>query len=80
MARQNGYGQFCPVSRAAEVLAERWTPLVVRALPAGSVRFNDVRRGLPRMSSSHMTRRPNELEYAGIVDRRRAPRGRAAAS
>jgi len=76
MARQKGYGQFCPVSRAAEILAERWTPLVVRELLAGSVRFNDLQRGVPRMSSSLLARRLKELEYAGIVERRRTVRAR----
>lgn len=75
MARHKGYGQFCPVSRAAEILAERWTPLVVRELLCGSVRFNDLQRGLPRMSSSLLSRRLKELEYAGIVERRAAASG-----
>ena len=44
------YGQFCTVARGAEVLGERWTPLVVRELLCGSTRFNDIRRGVPRMS------------------------------
>ncbi len=76
MARQKGYGQFCPVSRAAEILAERWTPLVVRELLAGSVRFNDLQRGVPRMSSSLLARRLKELEHAGIVERRRNEKAR----
>ena len=71
MARQKGYGQFCPVSRAAEILAERWTPLVVRELLCGSVRFNDLQRGVPRMSSSLLARRLKELQYAGVIERRR---------
>ncbi len=76
MARQKGYGQFCPVSRAAEILAERWTPLVVRELLCGSVRFNDLQRGVPRMSSSLLARRLRELEGAGIIERRRNPGAR----
>ncbi|HEX9770770.1 MAG TPA: helix-turn-helix domain-containing protein [Kiloniellales bacterium] len=76
MARQKGYGQFCPVSRAAEILAERWTPLVVRELLCGSVRFNDLQRGVPRMSSSLLARRLRELEYAGILERRRGAKTR----
>lgn len=67
---KRGYGQFCPIAIAAEVLAERWTPLVVRELLLGSVRFNDLQRGLPRMSSSLLARRLRELEFAGIVERR----------
>jgi DNA-binding HxlR family transcriptional regulator len=44
----HGYGQFCPVAQAAEVLAERWTPLVIRELTlTGSRRFNDIQRGVP---------------------------------
>jgi DNA-binding HxlR family transcriptional regulator len=76
MAQQKGYGQFCPVSRAAEILAERWTPLVVRELLCGSVRFNDLQRGVPRMSPSLLSRRLKDLEHAGIIERRRAKKGR----
>jgi DNA-binding HxlR family transcriptional regulator len=76
MARDKGYGQFCPVAMAAEILAERWTPLVVRELLCGSMRFNDLQRGLPRMSSALLSKRLKELEHSGIVDRRPAPEGR----
>ena len=76
MARDKGYGQFCPVAMAAEILAERWTPLVVRELVCGSMRFNDIQRGVPRMSSALLSKRLKELEYSGIVDRRPAPDGR----
>ena len=76
MTQRKGYGQFCPVSRAAEILAERWTPLVVRELLCGSVRFNDLQRGVPRMSSALLSRRLSELQHAGIVERRPATNGR----
>lgn len=69
--REKGYGQFCPVALASEVLAERWTPLVIRELLVGSVRFNDLQRGVPRMSSALLARRLKELQFAGIVERRR---------
>jgi hypothetical protein len=46
------YGQFCPVAQAAEVLTERWTPLVIRELALTGSRFNDIQRGVPLMSSS----------------------------
>lgn len=75
MGDPKGYGQFCPIALAAEVFAERWTPLVIRELLCGSVRFNDLQRGLPRMSSSLLARRLRELEFAGIVERRCGPRG-----
>lgn len=64
-----GYGQFCPVAKAAEVLTERWTPLVVRELVMGSERFNDIRRGVPLMSPSLLSRRLRSLEEAGVVER-----------
>lgn len=76
MARQKGYGQFCPVARAAEILTERWVPLLVRELLCGSVRFNDLQRGVPRMSSSLLSRRLKELAYAGIVEIRPLKKGR----
>jgi DNA-binding HxlR family transcriptional regulator len=66
----DSYGQFCPVAQAAEVLTERWTLLVVRELLMGSARFNDLQRGLPRMSSSLLSKRLRELERAGILTRR----------
>ena len=66
-----GYGQFCPIAQAAEVLTERWTPLVLRELAlTGSRRFNDIQRGVPLMSSSLLTKRLRQLERAGIVERR----------
>ena len=64
------YHQFCPVSKAMELLDERWTLLVIRELLIGSERFNDLRRGLPRMSPTLLSRRLQQLENAGLVDRR----------
>jgi DNA-binding HxlR family transcriptional regulator len=61
------YGQFCPVALASEVLAERWTLLVVRELLAGAQRFNDIRRGVPRISATLLKQRLETLEHAGIV-------------
>jgi DNA-binding HxlR family transcriptional regulator len=75
MAEKRGYGQFCPIALAAEVLAERWMPLVIRELLCGSVRFNDLQRGVPRMSSALLARRLKELQFAGIVERRRGANG-----
>jgi DNA-binding HxlR family transcriptional regulator len=70
MAARKGYGQFCPVAKAAEIFAERWTPLVLRELIVGSRRFNELRRGLPLMSSALLSQRLKELEYAGILEHR----------
>ena len=66
------YGQFCTVARGAEVLGELWTPLVVRELLCGSHRFNDIHRGVPRMSATLLTQRLRKLEQIGVVERRRA--------
>jgi DNA-binding HxlR family transcriptional regulator len=69
MAEKRGYGQFCPIALAAEILAERWMPLVIRELLCGSVRFNDLQRGVPRMSSALLAQRLKQLQFAGIVER-----------
>ena len=61
------YGQFCPVSMGAEIFCSRWTALVVRELLCGSTRFNDLRRGVPRMSPTLLSRRLKELEDAGVI-------------
>ena len=63
------YHQFCPVSKAMELLDERWTLLVVRELLMGSARFNELRRGVPRMSPALLSRRLQQLTRAGVVDR-----------
>jgi DNA-binding HxlR family transcriptional regulator len=65
-----GYGQFCPVAQAAEVIAERWTPLVLRELLSGSHRFNDIQRGVPLMSPALLTKRLKTLELYGVIKRR----------
>jgi DNA-binding HxlR family transcriptional regulator len=64
------YHQFCPVAKSMELLDERWTMLVVRELVTGSEHFNELRRGLPRMSPSLLSRRLQQLTRAGIVERR----------
>jgi DNA-binding HxlR family transcriptional regulator len=68
-ARVQGYGQFCPMAKAAEILCERWSLLVIRELIAGSRRFNELRRGVPLMSPSLLSLRLKQLEAAGVVAR-----------
>lgn len=65
-----GYGQFCPVSKAAEILNERWTLLIIRELLSGSRRFNDLRRGVPLMSTSLLSQRLKALQSYGVIERR----------
>lgn len=67
---KDGYGQFCAVARALEVLGERWTLLVVRELLLGERRFNDIRRGIPRISRTVLSDRLRTLVAAGVVARR----------
>ncbi|WP_372615209.1 winged helix-turn-helix transcriptional regulator [Aquicoccus sp.] len=65
------YKQFCPVAMAAEVLCTRWTIVLLREFIAGSTRFNELRRGVPRMSPALLSKRLRELEQAGIIERTR---------
>lgn len=74
MAR--GYGQYCPLALAVELLGERWTLLVISRLIDGCRRFNDIHRGLPRISATLLTRRLAQLEHAGLVERRPLNTGR----
>ncbi|WP_406036537.1 helix-turn-helix transcriptional regulator [Micromonospora sp. NBC_00898] len=64
----HGYGQFCAVGRALEVLGERWTMLIVRELLLGATTFTDIRRGLPRIPRATLSARLRGLHVAGIVD------------
>lgn len=67
MPETPSYGQFCPVSMASEILCSRWTVVLLREMLCGSTRFNDLRRGLPRMSPTLLSKRLKELELAGVV-------------
>lgn len=67
------YGQFCPVAQAAEVVTERWTLLVLREMLMGSSRFNEIQRGVPRMSSSLLSKRLREMERSGLLTREPLP-------
>ena len=75
MQKRGGYGQFCPVSMASEVLCSRWTTLVVRELLCGSTRFSELRRGVPKMSPALLSKRLKELERSGVVTTSRKRRG-----
>ncbi|WP_029913832.1 helix-turn-helix domain-containing protein [Caulobacter sp. UNC358MFTsu5.1] len=66
---QRSYGQFCPVAMAAEILCTRWTVVLLREMVAGSTRFNDLRRGVPRMSPALLVQRLRDLEDHGVVRR-----------
>lgn len=76
MPAMNGYGQFCPVARAAEIFAERWTPLILREVRAGRHHFGEIMKGLHRISPSMLGQRLNRLERAGVLETRPNPGGR----
>ncbi|HEX2033014.1 MAG TPA: helix-turn-helix domain-containing protein [Chloroflexota bacterium] len=73
------YGQYCPMAKAAEILADRWTLLIVRDLLCGVAHFNDLERGLPGISRALLAQRLRRLQRAGILERRVAGKGRATA-
>ena len=66
---KGSYNQFCPVAMASEILCTRWTLILLRELVVGSTRFNDLRRGVPRMSPALLSKRLKDLETAGVVKR-----------
>src|SRR5436190_23776151 len=70
-----GYGQFCSMARAHEVLGGRWTLLIVREILSGSRRFNDIRRGIPRISRTVLSERLQALVFAGALERCDGARG-----
>ena len=71
----SGYGQFCSVARAHEVLGGRWTLLIVREILSGSRRFNDIRRGIPRVSRTILSERLKALAFVGAITRTEGPHG-----
>ena len=72
------YGNYCPIALGSEVLADRWTPLIIRELILGSTRFNDIARGLPGISRTLLTQRLRHLERKGVIARWPAESGRGA--
>jgi len=70
-----GYGQFCSIARAHEVLGGRWTLLIVREILCGSRRFNDIRRGIPRVSRTILSERLQALVFVGAIARTDGPHG-----
>ena len=71
-----GYDQFCPIAKASEVFASRWTPLIMRELLAGLHTFNEIHRGMPLISRAVLVARLRELEEHGVIERRPQPSGR----
>jgi DNA-binding HxlR family transcriptional regulator len=70
------YGNFCPIAIATDVIADRWTPLILRELVLGNTRFNDIARGLPGISRSLLVQRLKHLERKGVIEKWPLPNGR----
>jgi DNA-binding HxlR family transcriptional regulator len=70
------YNRYCPISMGSDVIADRWTPLILRELVLGNTRFNDIARGLPGISRSLLVRRLDHLERAGVIERWPSPSGK----
>jgi DNA-binding HxlR family transcriptional regulator len=70
------YNRYCPISMGSDVIADRWTPMIIRELVLGNTRFNDIARGLPGVSRSLLVRRLNHLERAGVIERWPSPSGK----
>lgn len=64
-----GYGQFCPVAKALEVVGERWSLLIIRELLCGNYRFGEIMHGVPLISRSVLSQRLKSLEAAGLIER-----------
>ena len=62
------YGQFCPIARASEILAERWTPIILRNLLQGCSTFNEIAAGAPLLSRALLTKRLRELQRVGVIE------------
>ena len=74
----SGHGDFCPLSRGAEIFATRWTPLVIRNMLLGCRTFSEIESGLPGISRTLLTSRLRMLEHHGVIERRTRPGRRGA--
>lgn len=74
--QKSEFGQFCPIALASEILTQKWMLLIVRELNAGSTRFSEIRRGVPRISATLLKQRLDQLEHAGVITRSPAARGK----
>ena len=70
------YGQYCPIARASALIAERWTPIILRNLMNGCTTFSDIAQGAPGIPRSLLTTRLRELERVGVVWSEANPSGR----
>jgi DNA-binding HxlR family transcriptional regulator len=72
-AATRSYAQLCGIATALDVIGDRWTPLVVRDLLLGPLRFGDLAEGLPGIGTNTLAARLKHLEASGVVYRRLLP-------
>jgi DNA-binding HxlR family transcriptional regulator len=72
----DGYGQYCPIARGAEIFAARWTPIIVRNMLVGCKTFSEIRDGAPGIPRALLSERLRQLEHFGVITRSPSPRGR----
>ena len=70
------YGQYCPIARTSELLAERWTPIIIRNLLTGCRTFSELLQGAPGISKALLAQRLELLAAHGILIRQPSPSGR----
>ena len=63
------YGLFCPLAMACEILEPRWTMLILNELWSGATRFSEIRRGVPGISPTLLSKRLKEMEKRGLIER-----------
>ncbi len=73
----SSYGDYCPIAVGVDVVGDRWTPLIIREMMVGSTGFNEIHRGVPRMSRSLLAQRLRTLERRGLVQRTAGQPGRS---
>jgi DNA-binding HxlR family transcriptional regulator len=67
---------YCPIACGVDVLGDRWTPLVIRELMVGARGFNEIHRGIPRVSRTLLAQRLRELERRGLMTQEASQPGR----
>jgi DNA-binding HxlR family transcriptional regulator len=69
MSRRRSYNQYCGLAKSLDVVGERWTLLIVRNLLLGPLRYSDLLRGLPGITTNLLAKRLREMEEFGLIER-----------
>ena len=74
--KMSTYGQYCPIAQALDIIGDRWTLLIIRDMLTGTRHFNDLQRGLPGLSRALLSKRLQQLQRDGIIEKRMTHYGR----